>query len=438
MLMGRREELALLERYYGSEGSQILAVYGARGVGKTSLLREFAKGKRSVYYAARACSGREQRYQWARELAGAEMEVSAYPGYGELLAAVFPERTEKQLLILDEFQYLVKGEREFFGELVRFLGERRLSRPVMVILASSNPGWVENHLVERIGGDAVYIQRFLKVRELPFGRMRELFPGFSAGDALCIYAVLGGNPGLWKSFDETLSARENIIRHLLSGESRLYGELRALLWEELREPAVYSTILGAIAEGRAKLNDLFLHTGFSRAKISVYLKNLMELDLVEKVYAGTYRIKSPCVRFYFRFLYPHLSRLEELSPEEFYEERVQGELAAYVDTVYGQICRQICEEELPEGMSAAEWVGRGARLDIVAVDGQNRRMAALCSYSRVLGREDYRVLLKSARKAGIEVDRACLFGEAGFTEELRRLEKRGKVELRSVASEGLK
>ena len=34
-----------------------------------------------------------------------------------------------------------------------------------------------------------------------------------------------------------------------------------------------------------KLNDIYRHTGFSRAKISVYLKNLMELDLAEKVYS---------------------------------------------------------------------------------------------------------------------------------------------------------
>ena len=35
---------------------------------------------------------------------------------------------------------------------------------------------------------------------------------------------------------------------------------------------------------------MYAHTGFSRAKISVYLKNLMELELVEKVLPGTYAV----------------------------------------------------------------------------------------------------------------------------------------------------
>ena len=52
---------------------------------------------------------------------------------------------------------------------------------------------------------------------------------------------------------------------------------------ELRELSVYNTILAALASGNNKLNDLFLKTGFSRAKISVYMKNLMAFDVVEKV-----------------------------------------------------------------------------------------------------------------------------------------------------------
>ena len=52
---------------------------------------------------------------------------------------------------------------------------------------------------------------------------------------------------------------------------------------ELRELSVYNTILSAIAQGHNKLNDLFLATGYSRAKISVYMKNLSHCDIVETV-----------------------------------------------------------------------------------------------------------------------------------------------------------
>ena len=38
-MTGRDGELRFLKQYYEREGSQILVVYGQRGVGKTALLR---------------------------------------------------------------------------------------------------------------------------------------------------------------------------------------------------------------------------------------------------------------------------------------------------------------------------------------------------------------------------------------------------------------
>ena len=55
-----------------------------------------------------------------------------------------------------------------------------------------------------------------------------------------------------------------------------------LIAAELRELSVYETILYYIASGYDKLNELHLKTGYSRAKISVYMKNLGTFHIVEK------------------------------------------------------------------------------------------------------------------------------------------------------------
>lgn len=434
MFVGRDEEIHLLNRYFDGVDSQILVVYGAKGVGKTTLLQEFTANKENAYYAARACSDREQRYQWACELREEGHQLSEYPEYGEILSALLPEQTQKQILVLDEFQHLIKGGEQFFKELVQFLENRRMSRPVMVVLLSSAPGWVENSMVDCMGGLATYLTGFLKLKELSFPAIRELFPEYGMDDAIRCYSVLGGIPGFWNNFDRSMSARENIIQNMISKESRLYGEMTFYLAEDLREPAVYNTILAAIAAGHGKLNDVYLHTGFSRAKISVYLKNLMELDLVEKIYAGVYRITIPYVRFYFRFLFPFKSQLEQLSPEEFYEKKIADAFDAYTEESYSEICRQVLENELQTGNPASEWIGKNYRLDLVTVDSDNQRLVASCIYSRELGVKEYKELLKQAKRAKIRVDRALLFGEKGFDDELLKLNKRGKVELRRLGN----
>ncbi|MCM1185315.1 MAG: ATP-binding protein [Lachnoclostridium sp.] len=432
MFAGHDDEIRMLNRYFDGVDSQILVVYGAKGVGKTELLQEFTANKESVYYAARACSDREQRYQWGCELREAGYQLPEYPEYRDILEILLPEQTQKQILALDEFQHLIKGGSHFFEELVQFLENRRMSRPVMTVLLSSAPGWVENSMVDCMGGLATYLTGFLKLKELSFPAIRELFPEYGMRDAICCYSVLGGIPGFWNNFDQNMSAKENIIHNIISKESRLYNEMAYYLAEELREPAVYNTILAAIAAGRGKLNDIYRHTGFSRAKISVYLKNLMELDLVEKIYAGVYRITVPYVRFYFRFLFPFQSCLERLSPEEFYEKKIAEALEAYIGESYGMICRQMTEKELQAGNPAMEWIGKNYTLDLVTVDGDNQRMVASCIYDRELTGKDYKELLKQAKRAKVRVDRAVLFGERGFDKELLRLNKRGKVELRHL------
>ncbi|MCM1569968.1 MAG: ATP-binding protein [Roseburia sp.] len=449
MFIGREAELKFLNHYYGLSGSQLLIVYGQKGVGKTALLKHFSKDIGYCYYQARACSGREQRYQWGAELQAAQAKLSRYPEYQELFEGALsaqslsPGRSKKQIGIIDEFQYLVKGDEEFFPELVRFVRNRQKDNPCMIILSTSASGWVENNMLQRIGASASALSGLLKVRELKFQDIMKVFPEYSRENGMLIYAALGGVAGLWQSFSPELSAGENIIRHLIDKYSRLYREISVYMAEELREPAVYNTILAAMAKDCTKLNDIYRHTGFSRAKISVYLKNLMELDLVEKIYSfesegyantkkGIYRISNSYVRFYFRYLFPNQSRLRELSPEEFYHCVVEDSYADFTEEAY----RRICREQMAESYaSVGEWIGKTGNLDIVARDTKGNITICSCSYGRQMTIQDYEWLAYHIRQAKLKPARVILFCEKGFDGGLGQMARESNVILRSILSE---
>lgn len=440
--VGRTAEINFLEQHYAKEGSRILTVYGDRGVGKTRLLGEFCKGKKSAYYLARACSAREQLCQWSAELKEQGAEISKFPDWSELLPAVLVPSAGKQVLVIDEFQHIVRGDDGFFEALVRFVEDRLLSRPVMIVLVSSAAGWVENSMVGKLGARAASIAGFLKLRPLPFDCMREIFTGYGTEDALGCYAVFGGIPDYWNGFNENLSVRENIIRNILAKDSRFYGAMTVFPEQELREPGVYNTILAAMAKDCNKLNDIYRHTGFSRAKISVYLKNLMELDMVEKVYSyetagrdnmqkGVYRISSPYVRFFFKFLFPNQSALEQMTPEEFYDAKVEAFFALFVEEAYRTVCR---ERVAVEYKNVGEWLGKSGNLDIVASDGGGEFCVAACSYSRRMTYEDYEWLLFSMKKARVKA-KFCsvrLYCEKGFDDALLKAAKKGKLQLMKI------
>lgn len=52
MFIGREYELQELELLYQKRGFQMPVIYGRRRIGKSTLIREFTKGKPCIYYTA--------------------------------------------------------------------------------------------------------------------------------------------------------------------------------------------------------------------------------------------------------------------------------------------------------------------------------------------------------------------------------------------------
>lgn len=450
MLLGRSTELKQLNHYYDREGSQIVVVYGQKNIGKKALIREFTQGKPMHFFAARSCSEREQVYQWGAELGTEGLRTLKYPSYEEIFTAITESLPGKKVIVIDEFQNMMKAGSTFMKELVSFVHKQWNKEQVMVLLCSSSVGWVENSMIKRIGEAAYELSGLLKIKELRFHDCKEYFPGFTRQQCIEVYSVLGGFPGLWAHFSDRLSVRENIIRTMLIPSGSLYGYGERNLSVELRETAVYNTILSSIAGGCRKLNDLYLHTGFSRAKISVYLKCLMELEIVEKVFSydteghenaqkGIYRICSRPIHFYYRFIYPRCSRMFSEAPEVFYDAYIEADLKSYTAEYFKLVCREHMEECNERGLlpftcdRVGEWVGKEGNIDIVMQDEDNRTILALCGYEKpMMTYEDYERILHYAGKAKLDAGYIYLYSVGRFDEKLN-LEAKVKKNLTLVS-----
>ncbi|MGN1147034.1 MAG: ATP-binding protein [Lachnospiraceae bacterium] len=450
MLLGRSAELNQLNHYYDREGSQIVVVYGQKNIGKTALIREFSQGKPTSFYLARSCSEREQVFLWGRELRDMEIGETAYPSYEEIFDAITENTTRKKIIVIDEFQNMIKTGSTFMKELVSFVHKKQNEGQVLVLLCSSSVGWVENSMIKKIGEAAYELSGLLKLKELKFKDCMDFFPNFDKKQCVEVYAILGGLPGLWVHFNDKLTVSENIMRNILNVSGSLFGEGERLLTEELRETAVYNTILASIANGRHKLNDLYLHTGFSRAKISVYLKNLMELEVVEKVFSydteghenaqkGIYRICNRFLHFYYQFIYPNMSRLLTETAEQFYQTYVEPSFRVFVAEYFKVVCREHLEDMNNRGLlpffydRTGEWVGKTGNIDIVMQDEEGHTILALCNYEKpVMSYGDYERLLACAAKARLDVGNVFLYSVGQFDEKLN-LEARVKRNLTLIS-----
>ena len=85
MTLKRESELRVLTEYANRSGSQLLILYGEKGVGKTSLLNEFTKDYTDVvHFDCSIVSEREQLYMWGNKMTPVLGELPEYPDFPDI------------------------------------------------------------------------------------------------------------------------------------------------------------------------------------------------------------------------------------------------------------------------------------------------------------------------------------------------------------------
>lgn len=224
----------------------------------------------------------------------------------------------------------------------------------------------------------------------------------------------------------------------------MFAEAESYIGNELRELSVYDTILASIASGHEKLNDLFLDTGYSRAKISVYMKNLAAFDVIEKVVSfetggwdhakkGVYHIRNHYVNFWFTFIYPHLSDLYVMTPETFYDTYIESRLDAYLQQYFISVCTEYLQLLNQVGqvpiklVKMGTWVGKDGAIDIIGQNEQRENVVGICNWTEEefsYGR--YEELLGQMKKAKISAKVVYLFSAKKFDAKTRQLAEEQK------------
>jgi hypothetical protein len=150
--------------------------------------------------------------------------------------------------------------------------------------------------------------------------------------------------------DESLADR--VTASVLSPRGDVHIQLERVIEQEkgIREPAEYRAVLTAVANGQVTLNQIANATGFQERQHVVrrVLEVLEDLELVrrERNFASgskapyRYLIADNALLFWYRFVYPHRSRLETGDPRDVWEHHVEEHLDDYMGKVFEGICRE--------------------------------------------------------------------------------------------------
>lgn len=444
--LDRKTELDTLEDFYRSPRGEMVALYGRRRVGKTSLLREFVTDKPHIFFTADANVEKEQVGAFARlveELMPEEGPLGRLETWPDVLGFLFPRlraRSEKTVIVLDEFPEITRQNKAVPSVLRRLWDETGEGAGVMLLPCGSLVGEMRRL---QMGEEPLY-GRFtgrINLRPFIFPEMSLFFPARNFKERLETYAVLGGMPmylsigskasGIWRTIED----------EILNPARILYEEIPYIMGQELRDPALYMAILSSIARGPTRPAKIAAHTGIKADTVSAYLHRLERMDIVNRDFPVTdkspeksrrvsYSIKDNFVRFWLRYVYPY-KYLVESGDRASLLSIIKRDFEAYVGMTAEEITREAVrianrDDVFPVRFSKiGRYWDKNQEIDICGVSEDGRAFLwGECRWRRTkMSAEDLGRLRDKVATVG--VDRGAkstylLCSRSGFTKGLER------------------
>ncbi len=438
MFIGRTREQEVLNNLYKSERFEFAVICGRRRVGKTALINQFIVGKKAIYFTGVESNEKQNLEIFSKSVMdffGGEETEAYFSSFQSALEYIFKiAEKERLVLVIDEYPYADRSSKSLGYALQFLIDKYKDSSKLMLVLCGSLP-----YMEENIFGDnaSLYDRKTAQIRLLPFDfeEVCQYFKNFSDEEKALVYGIVGGTPHYLLQINDKLSIEENIKNTYLNPTSFLHEEPTNLLKQEVREPAVYTAIITAIANGASRMSEISGKTGEDTNVCSIYIKNLINLGIVKKEtpYSdkssrkSVYSIEDNMFRFWYRFVPANNSIIARGAADLAYN-RISPQLSGYMDKVFQEICKQYLWKKLISGNCPVEFTSLGSwwssnskaknqeSIDIMGEQDKDTALFAECEWTDE--KTDSGVLKDLVNRSGLfeyKEKHYYLFSKSGFT-----------------------
>ena len=429
-------------------------------MGKTALINEFCKDKRTIYYSALNATSQENLEALSKAIYQCNRpNDDIYPVYGSFEAALEEigriGEKERTIFVIDEYPYLAKATSSISSRMQHLIDHKWQDSKLYLILCGSSMSFMQNQV---LGYESpLYGRRTaqFKIEPLTYKETAVFHTGLSNEENAWIYGITGGIPHYINKLGVRGSLDEAIIDSVFDRSGYLFEEPENLLKQELREPGVYNSIITAIAEGASKLNEISTKIGTENAVCSKYIKVLIDLGIIRRETPITekpgkktlYMIEDNFFRFWYRFVPQNYSIILSGRFPRSYERVVKAKMHDYMGLIFEKMCKEyllLYADNLPfELAEVGQWWGTDSRekkqvqIDIVGVPVQefNQKISEYligsCKFkNEKIGIDELELLEYYATVfgKGTKYD-YVIFSLGGFTNELLSVAKDRKVRL---------
>lgn len=400
MFVGREAELSKLNSLYEQGSFQMAVVYGRRRVGKTTLINEFCRGKRTLSFTALEQSDADNLADFNRAITvffDLPKTIGGFSTWSDALSYVAERaHSERFIFVFDEFPYAAQRNKALPSIFQVAIDKSFKETDAFLILCGSNQGFMES---EVLGHKSPLFGRRttqIKVGNLGFKDVAKMLPNLDAQEVFRFYGCFGGVPYYLQQVNPDETLRENLARLYFDPMGFLFEEPYGLLRQEFQEPALYNSILRAIASGANRAKEIADRTDISQTSLPRYLRNLESIEIVKKTVPfgenpetskrGIYRVSEPCYAFWFRFVMPFTSDIEAGLGQAVVNALPDEQINDYLGYRFENLCAEWLTEQAKAGKlpipatAVSSWWGTNPAkqaqddIDVLAADRISKQL----------------------------------------------------------------
>ena len=352
MFIGRERELKYLNEFYNKPGVGMTVIYGRRRIGKSTLISEFVKDKKKIFYTATKV-GKERNLELFSQQVLQELMPNIEDIGFQSLDSVFNFINknigdEKLILVIDELPYWAEKDESLLSVLQKYIDTIWKDINLKIILCGSSLSFMENKVLSEKSPLFGRRDSQIKLDAFDYLDSAKFVSNYSNEDKAICYGVTGGVAKYLSMIDSSIDIHENIVNLFFKTNGYLYDETRNLLTQEFSDVTIVNNIIEQIAAGENTLNTIAGKIHEKEPTVIYSLDKLISVGLIEKKKCITdeknkkktrYVLKDHMFKFWYEFIPKATSVIEMGQGEFYYQKAVKPYLHLFMGSIFENMCQ---------------------------------------------------------------------------------------------------
>lgn len=333
IFIGRQSELERLKALYKRKAPALCVVKGRRRIGKSRLIREFAKSANAPTFWSFAglapeegISAQQQRDHFARQLSIIlKVPPMTFLDWSDAFEHLSLHVGPGDIILLDEISWMGSQDQSFIPKLKAWWDRQAVH--VVLVFCGSVSTWIEENILK----STAFFGRVnltislepLSIRESA-DFLRALGMQLSDYDSYKLLSIVGGVPWYLEQFNPAMTADDNIRQLAFEKNGLLFTEFDRIFHDLFSgKGATYKKILDSLKDGERTLSEIrrsiaFAHSGTLSQMMDhlvvagfVAKQSLWAFKTLSPLKQSLYRISDPYMRFYLKVIEPNTGAVND-------------------------------------------------------------------------------------------------------------------------------